>query len=133
MIKQLWMRLGDVGDYEKVDDPYSAGYQVGSFLGENRDLRDMGLEPTISWQPLGVSVDPGFTGHKYISLFWGDEDAQPVGKPELTTSERAEFKRGLWEGADIKVAPKKPKAKSKPKPRRKPAGVPPTSMRGLMI
>jgi len=108
MAKKLWMRLGDAGDYEVADDPYSAGYDVGAFY----EATGFSGEPEIRWQGKGVSVDPGFTNYNYISLFWGDDDARPVGKAELTASEKAEFKRGLYEGADIKVAPRATKPKS---------------------
>ncbi len=123
MSRQLWVRLGDAGDYEVVGSPYDAGYQVGAFY-EGKSA------PKISWRGMGVEVDPIFVGYNYVSLFWGDEDAQPVEDAELTASERAEFKGGLWEGADIKVARKAPAKSAKPKPKRK-AGAPSTSLRGV--
>ncbi len=80
---------------------------------------DGGDPPKIDWQSKGVTVDPVFTGYNYISLFWGDDDAQPVGKADLTASERAEFKRGLYEGADIQEPVKVKKASKKAKPKSK--------------
>ena len=117
---RLWMRLGDAGEYEEKESPYGAGYEVGSFLGE---LGGVGGTPDITWVGKGVDVDPGFTGYNYISLFWGDEDAQPVSGAELTASEGAEFKRGLYEGADIREEVRKPaKRKVKTKAKRKSGG-----------
>lgn len=110
-VKQLWMRLGDVGDYEVVDSPYDAGYRVGGFYEE--------VEPEIKWtRRMGVEVAPGFTNYNYVSLFWGDDDAQPLWpleKAGLTASQKAKFKRGVLEGAGFDVHPKK---LAKPKPRK---------------
>ncbi len=110
--RQLWVREGDNANYEKKAGPYEAGYDVG-ILFDGKDA------PEITWRSKGVTVDPHFTGYNYISLFWGDEDAQPVGKSDLSASERAEFKRGLYESADIQEPVKVKRTGKKAKPKSK--------------
>ena len=79
----LWVRAGDGDNYNAFD-----GFQdVADYLGE------MGATSPLEWcNEYGVS-SPEFRGNNYISLFWGDDDAQPI--RQLTTAERNEVNRWL--------------------------------------
>ena len=123
---KVWMRMGDTGDYE----PHGSMFEAGSELGGYLDSTDRGLTkmPAISKHGnYGISVEP-FTGDNYISLFWGDNDAQPEKK--LTQADIAGFKAGIRDGAYLflKAKPKKPSAKRKSTKR---SSSTPTSVRGL--
>lgn len=110
---KIWMRMGDNDDYHDFDNSYEAGYEVGSYLDtagyKASDVKN------IRWQEHGLQVG-GFTGMNYISLFWGDDDAQDA-KP-LSKADKGEFVRGAYEGGDFeepvrKVSEPKSKRKSK--------------------
>ena len=98
---KLWMRMGDQGDYEDFDDPYAAGEHIGALFEEHTEM------PVIrKYGAYGVEVGDAFPGpYNYVSLFWGDDDAQPT--KEITAKDIAAFKSGLAEGADIKVVVRK--------------------------
>ncbi len=110
----VWMRLGDNADYEKFDDLFAAGEQAGYHLVGINKIPEIGRVNTY-----GVAIPPYFTGNNYVSLFWGDNDAQPV--KAVTVNELVEFKQGIREGADLpatkktkKVSVKKRAAKKYP-------------------
>ncbi len=105
--RYVWVRMGDNAEYEKFDSPYDAGIAVGASI--------MGKATTFRFHDLGVDIPPAYDGHNYVSLFWGDKDAQPiaekmtVGIPRrylrmsgsLNDPERMEFKRGVKESAYV--------------------------------
>ena len=64
MNKILWMRLGDGGDYERFDG-------IGEAADSLRENRVRGPYRKC----MGGIKAPGFQGNNYISLYWGDEDA----------------------------------------------------------
>lgn len=100
-MEYVWIRIGDTGEYEKFDSPYDAGERVGFSLDWIDDFEFVGM---------GISIPPGYTGRNYISLFWGDEGAQPT--RDLSEEEKAEFLRGLrrgFEDAWEKEAPERGK------------------------
>lgn len=79
----LWMRLGDNADYEKVEGPSDAADRI-------RDFTKQVEHGDIKWrEKYGVAIEPGFGGNNYISLYWGDEDAQPT--RQLTKAERKDI------------------------------------------
>jgi len=86
-VEYVWIRMGDTGEYEKFDSPYDAGEDVGSRLREVENFKFMGM---------GIRIYPGYSGRNYISLFWGDEEAQPT--RDLSDEERSEFLQGLRKG-----------------------------------
>lgn len=92
-MEKLWIRMGDNDDYNKEDSPYDAGTHVSSLLWtENKPEAS-----DIVWrEPYGVDVRPVFRDYNYISLFWGDDDAQPV--QQLSKEEKVAFTQGLLEG-----------------------------------
>ena len=83
---KVWIRLGDNGDYEPFDTPYDAGDRVGMFTSDR--------EPRYISK--GIYLE-GFEGDNYISLYWGDDDAQPVTDAELNESDKLDFEQGLLE------------------------------------
>ena len=123
-MSKVWMRMGDNAEYEPHDSMFEAGSELGGYFDSTSGLTKM---PAVSKHgDYGVSVDP-FTGDNYISLFWGDDDAQPVKK--LAQADIADFKAGIRDGAYLFL---KPKAK-KPSPKRKSTkrSSAPTSVRGI--
>lgn len=83
----LWIRCGDADDYNGFEIDFAAAAEYLDMLGVT--------VPLVRCNKYGVSA-PGFTGWNYISLFWGDNDAQPV--RELTDAELAELNAHLqWQ------------------------------------
>jgi hypothetical protein len=95
---RVWVRLGDSGEYEEHDDPYEAGSRVGEmFPGWT-------AEELISTQRYdGESrLQMGtMTGRNYISLFWGDDDAQH--ERGLERDELRIFNQGMKEVLEATV------------------------------
>ena len=85
------------------------------------------MPPVSKRGDYGVSVEP-FTGYNYISLFWGDDDAQPMKK--LTQADIADFKAGIRDGAYLFLKPKAKKLSAKRKSSKRSSSTP-TSMRGM--
>ena len=95
---KVWLRKGDAGEYESFDSAYEAGFDLGQHLAESGvDLR--ALHP-VTYRPCGIQIRGIFWGNNYVSLFWGDEAAQPVNDSELTPAEKLDFEWGLDEGFD---------------------------------
>ncbi len=89
--ERVWIRLGDLAEYEAFDTPYDAGFNVGERIGVGKP------EPlAFHYRAAGVSIPPIFVGNNYISLFWGDEDAQWV--RDLTNIEKRQFEDGVGKG-----------------------------------
>jgi len=66
-VQYLWVRVGDADDYNHFDDLAEAAEYMAQF----------GLVHV--WRKFKYGVDAeGFTGNNYISLFYGDEEAQPT-------------------------------------------------------
>jgi hypothetical protein len=80
---QLWVRAGDGDSYNAFE-----GFQeVADYLA------DMGATGPLEWcNEYGVT-SPEYRGNNYISLFCGDDDAQPI--RSLTTAEHNEVNRLL--------------------------------------
>ena len=72
--KTLWMRIGDRGKYEKFTSLQSAARKLAPLA-----LRHYPAPLSIHWhKEYGLEISPSFTGRNYISLFWGDQNAQPT-------------------------------------------------------
>jgi len=80
------MRVGDQGDYEDFGDLNAAAEELAYHFRS-------GKARIVGWQKYGVSIEPGFTGYNYVSLFWGDDDAQPT--RNLNQSDRRIFTSAL--------------------------------------
>jgi hypothetical protein len=80
---KIWVRAGDGDNYNGFDGIH----ETADYLAE------MGAtDPLERCNEYGVT-SPEFRGNNYISLFWGDDDAQPI--RSLTTDERTEVNRLL--------------------------------------
>jgi len=87
MNEQLWIRIGDAGDYEPFGDDLMAlcGY-----------LNNCGAGLVTDWVDVGVGIGfatQNYWGNDFISLFWGDADANLV-RP-LDAGERAAIEASL--------------------------------------
>jgi len=110
---KVWMRVGDNDDYHDFDSMFAAGSELGGLLD--------GLSPDgLTKMPVirkshryGIDVEPSFVNYNYVSLFWGDDDAQPL--KELTKADIAEFKDGIRDGSYLflKKAPVKKTTKKR--------------------
>jgi hypothetical protein len=93
MMDRIWLQIGETGEYEDCDTPYDAGMRLGMCL----DPEGSGdVVAQVNRRRLGVTVYP-FGGYNYVSLYWGDDDAQPVDRAELSDSEFEEFLAGIEE------------------------------------
>lgn len=81
---QVWMRIGDGGDYEAFDDLQDASECLAELMPEGKLSRCC---------QYGFTDGVEFTGQNYISLYWGDDDAEPV--RDLTDKEIKDFNRTL--------------------------------------
>lgn len=84
----FWIRVGDQGDYQPVDDLDAVieslnEWQVGEVTGWVEGGRGVGVETTKCY------------GYDFISLFWGDDQANLI-RP-LDAEERATVDEGLVE------------------------------------
>jgi len=109
-IEYVWMRIGDMDDYEHHDNPYDAGNELAT------GIRDKDFE--IKYVSAGVEIIPYYANLNYVSLFWGDDDAQWI--RDLSPEEKEEFERGLYENietsASKKASYKKLKKKAQVRP-----------------
>jgi hypothetical protein len=63
----IWVRLGDADNYNRFDDLAEAAEYMSLF----------GVKHIHRSQKYGVEAE-GLTGKNYISLFYGDGEAQPT-------------------------------------------------------
>ena len=86
---QLWVRVGDAGEYESFGDDLDA---VLDWLNELR------AGEVTGWvnHGIGVGVETvNYWGYDFVSFYWGDADANLV--RELDSEERAAVEAGLEE------------------------------------
>jgi len=86
---KVWIRIGDLDEYHDFDTPYDAGLEVGQRIGKPEPL-------AFHYRAAGVSIPPNFVVNNYISLFWGDKDAQWT--RDLTNAEKRQFEDGVGKG-----------------------------------
>jgi len=79
----LWIRYGDMGDYHKID-------WFSCELDQHLDPTDVGT--FVAWERAGV-ITSCFEGRNYISLFWGDKNANWI--RDLNDKEKAEVQHML--------------------------------------
>jgi len=117
--------MGDTDDYHDFDSMFEAGSELGAYYDSTGGLTKM---PAVAKHgDYGVSVEP-FTGYNYISLFWGDADAQP--EKALTQKDIATFKAGIRDGAYLFLEVKS-KSTSRKRKSTKRSSSTPTSIRGI--
>jgi hypothetical protein len=80
----LWIRCGDADNYNDFGIDFAAAADYLDMLGVTGSL--------VRCNKYGVTAS-GFAGHNYISLFWGDNEAQP-GR-EVTNAELADLNAHL--------------------------------------
>jgi hypothetical protein len=72
----VWVRLGDAADYESYDSPSDAGEVLGERLWEYElERSDLLYSP----DSFALTIPDLFDGMNYISLYWGDQAAEPIG------------------------------------------------------
>ena len=86
-----WIRVGDQGDYQPLDDLDDVietlnEWRVGEVTGWVNAGRGVGIETRSHY------------GYDFISLFWGDDQANLI--RELDETERAAVEEGLVECAE---------------------------------
>lgn len=85
---ELWIRLGDAGDYQAFDG-----------LADAIDyLNELSAGEITAWTtgPYGVGFDTvNYWGEDFISCFWGDADANLI--RALDRGERVVMENGLVE------------------------------------
>lgn len=74
----IWIRQGDIGEYESADSI------------ADLDFAERKLGKFKAWQRFGFSTDT-HEGRDYVSLYWGDKEAEPV--RYLTREEKIEVER----------------------------------------
>ena len=96
----LWMRVGDRGDYDNYGIDFAAAADYLAMLE---------IDEVSRWVKGGFEADE-FKGRNYVSLYWGDKDGNLV--KDLSTSERKKFEKAL--GEDINEAAGSGTGKYKP-------------------
>jgi hypothetical protein len=89
MSLQLWVRVGDDGDYQSFGDDWDALIDY---------LNDLSVGTVTGWIDAGAGVGfqtPNYHGYDFVSLFWGDANADLVA--HLTGRERATMEGRLEE------------------------------------
>jgi len=92
-VLRLWMRLGDSSDYE------SFGTDLDAVVDQ---LREAGVHD-VAQTRAGITA-PGFEGDNYISLYWGDSNAQLLRR--LTKGEFVKLRRALAGSTNPKASHK---------------------------
>ena len=124
---KLWMRVGDQGDYESFDNPYDAGYDISPYF---EALRVKRLPKVSRYGVYGVEVGDSFVGpYNYVSLFWGDNDAQPT--RDISSADISHFRAGLSEGLDLPARPRSKSVTKKSKSKSRKQGDNLSSVRGV--
>lgn len=85
MRQHLWVRVGDAGDYQNFGDDLDALLDY---------LCNLSVGAITSWVPAGFAT-PNYWGRDYISLFWGDANADLI--RQLDATERVAIETGLSE------------------------------------
>jgi len=83
-IEQLWMRLGNMNDYEEFGD---------NFDSAAREASESGIDRVDSWIKRGGFTAFGFEERNYVSLYWGDDNADMI-RP-LNRQEQKKFEKAL--------------------------------------
>lgn len=84
----VWVRLGDGDNYNRFDDVAEAAEYMALF----------GVRHVYRCRKYGVEAK-GLTGLNYISLFFGDAQAQPTA--DLTSREISAINRELRKNASL--------------------------------
>jgi hypothetical protein len=77
-VEVVWIRMGDMGDYESLGDDFDA---IGGYLAMCQVRRP------FTWMDRGLVARPFGPPADHISIFWGPPD-QPEFSRNLTAQER---------------------------------------------
>jgi len=92
----VWMRMGDNDNYRYFDSMFDAGEELGTLF----DVKDYPTPPEVQTMASGTGVVVAdFNGSNYLSLFYGDDDAQIT--KHFTKLDLADFKRGIRAGMGL--------------------------------
>ena len=80
---QIWVRVGDGGEYEGFDDLNAVADHLAEFQA---------VAPIVRCNNYGITT-PNHQGNNYISIFWGETAAEPSRK--LTDKEIQRLQRSL--------------------------------------
>lgn len=80
---RIWVRLGDQSEYEEFDTLEDAAEYLRT---------EFGIEEVDSWVEKGFEGG-GYLGQNYVSMFWGDADAQPTA--DLSHGDKKAFEKAL--------------------------------------
>ena len=86
-VVHLWIRLGDAGDYQTE----SSVEDLAELLAGQFKVTD----EFVKYGRYGITDRDKFNGYNYISLFYGDEDANPT--QSITQEELTELNRRIKE------------------------------------
>ncbi len=81
----LWVRVGDADSYNDFGQDFEALADYLTLLGVYGPLTRLDRKYAFH--------SPGFAGMDYISLYWGDEDAQPL--REFTRDEVSDLQQRI--------------------------------------
>ena len=81
----VWIRMGDMGDYESLGDDFDA-------LGEYMAMH--GVHPPFTWIDRGLVAAPFGPPQDHISIFWGPRDEAEFSR-NLTGDERACIEKAI--------------------------------------
>lgn len=89
----IWLRLGDRSNYEKFFSIDGAVQDIETLV--DLMVKDGWPRPEkFRWKEYGLEIPAlNLDGQNYISIFWGDEDAQPV--RDLDRREKMQVEREL--------------------------------------
>lgn len=82
----FWMRLGDGGEYTSFGDIQELEDELRYYDEE------LGIGPVTQWTQYGF-LTPEYKGNNYISIYFGDEEAQPL--RELSPREKYTVEKTL--------------------------------------
>ncbi len=80
---RIWVRLGDQDEYQDFDTIEDAA----EYLHD-----EFGIKEVDRWVDKGFEGG-GYKGGDYVSLFWGDADAQPTA--DLSHGDKKAFEKSL--------------------------------------
>lgn len=78
---RLWVRCGDSDSYREFGDGLDDAFALADYL------REMEVGAFVEWRAIGMGMETeNCQGNNYVSIFWGDDQAQPV--RDLTANEQ---------------------------------------------
>lgn len=111
---RVWMRVGDGDDYHDFGSMFEAGSELGGLLNAASPGGLTRMPVIRKSHRYGIDVEPFHVNYNYVSLFWGDDDAQPL--KDTSKADIADFKDGFRDGSFLylKKAPAKKGMKKEP-------------------